>query len=189
MPVVYVFAAPKMEAQPVLATAGVSSRESGVRALPVPTSRDSLYRRGVRGRTYLSTAFRNYANVCDLVEPPHPPSFLGHPLPRGERVVARWKDQNRSAGRQVRASVAVRLGGQAGCRPGDRAVRRTDPELARTADRRLHRVSVDRPYNGIAFRVIPDSHGCTKPPSPVPRLRDTLSPGRGLNNFRTADMA
>jgi CheY-like chemotaxis protein len=29
------------------------------------------------------------------VEPPHPPSFLGHPLPRGERVVARWKDQNR----------------------------------------------------------------------------------------------
>ena len=46
MPVVYVFAAPKMEAQPVLATAGVSSRESGVTPSPVPASRDSLYRRG-----------------------------------------------------------------------------------------------------------------------------------------------
>jgi len=31
MPLVYVFAASKMEAQPVLATAGVSSQESGVR--------------------------------------------------------------------------------------------------------------------------------------------------------------
>src|SRR6516225_8406347 len=122
-------------------------------------------------------------NVCDPVEPPHPPSFLGHPLPRGERGVARWKDQNRSAGRQVRASVAVRLGGQAGCRPGDRAVRRTDPELARTADRRLHRVSVDRPYNGIAFRVIPDSHGCTKPPHPSRACGTPSPPGRGLNNF------
>src|SRR5215469_10757648 len=29
------------------------------------------------------------------VEPPHPPSFLGHPLPRGERAVARWQDGNR----------------------------------------------------------------------------------------------
>ena len=30
-----------------------------------------------------------------LVEPPHPPWFLGHPLPRGERVVPRGKDSNR----------------------------------------------------------------------------------------------
>jgi hypothetical protein len=32
MPLVYVFAALKMEAQPVLATAGVSGQESGVRS-------------------------------------------------------------------------------------------------------------------------------------------------------------
>src|SRR6516164_5242206 len=30
-----------------------------------------------------------------LVEPPHPSWFLGHPLPRGERVVPRGKDSNR----------------------------------------------------------------------------------------------
>src|SRR6516165_404943 len=39
--------------------------------------------------------FGTNANVCDLVEPPHLPSFLGHPLPRGERTVARWNDRNR----------------------------------------------------------------------------------------------
>jgi len=30
------------------------------------------------------------------VEPPHPPSFLGHPLPRGERAVARWEGRESS---------------------------------------------------------------------------------------------
>ena len=49
---------------------------------------------GARGR-FLSGNFRNYANAFDLFRrwraAPHPPSFLGHPLPPGERVVARWK--------------------------------------------------------------------------------------------------
>ena len=44
MPVVDVCAASKVEAQPVLATAGVSSQESGVRALTLPKREDTLCR-------------------------------------------------------------------------------------------------------------------------------------------------
>jgi hypothetical protein len=108
------------------------SQQSGVRSQDTHPFRHARIPLSVRRSRAVIDQHYGRALRCDNHRhcPLTRPSADGHPLPRGERVVARWKDRNRSAGRQVRASVAVRPGGQAGCRPGDRAVRRTDPELA-----------------------------------------------------------
>jgi hypothetical protein len=45
------------------------------------------------------TRWKGYATSSLVgVEPPHPPSFLGRPLPPGARAVARWKERNPRSG-------------------------------------------------------------------------------------------
>jgi len=69
MPLVYVFAASKMEAQPVLATAGVRSHKSGVRTLtpsePLPTLK--LRRAGSKRRGLSSIVFMLESGRCPVL--------------------------------------------------------------------------------------------------------------------------
>jgi len=111
MPLVYIFAASKMEAQPVLVLAGQNGATG-------QGSTSLVIERGDERFAVIITGMgtRNAEAKLDTA--------LGLAGSGGDG--------------------GPPLGGKAGCRAGDRAVRRTDPEPAGTADRRLHRVSFHR---------------------------------------------
>jgi hypothetical protein len=179
MPLVYVFAASKMEAQPVLVLAAPNSTSGqGSNALIIEHGADRLavIITGMGTRNAEVAYYRVPHNSRQSWSPPSPLTRLAtlrHPLPKeGEGC-------NPIKTRAARPAWRFAPGGKAGCRAGDRAVRGADRKL-----KEQHIVAYTECLStgrGSVLHVIPDSHlSAPRPPHPARYSRHPLpQKGRG----------